>query len=488
MKQAGDERDSKHGSSRRPTEAGFPLLPLAPAFVIVVGIVVGAVVAWMGVAELRRASDESAAARAAAVAATLAARLRVTGSEDRADVVQHAGHRSGADVLLIARSGEVVVDASLGPPDAKSRIDCLVRGSGEMQTAIGRTRFAVHPLGPPLEALSVVAFVQAPEMPPEARMLVQAVAIFTLLLVAAGGAVAYFFSKDARADLSFLRRRITDMAEPGSDPAGEPVPVRALDQVGVLTAAFNRLVERFAAAEQSYRQDLAVAQAMDRDRSALLAALSHELRTPLNAILGFADVLLSEVDGPLDPEARDELEVIRTSASHLRTLIDDILDLSALEFGGLKLRLAPVDVHAVAEEVVREAAPIAQAKSLELRLSGERGLRASADAQRLRQVLGNIVGNALKFTRHGSVQVRVEREGDQIAVSTIDTGPGIAPEERAAIFEEYRQAGDARARAAGTGLGLAIARRLVAMHGGAIEVESALGSGSRFTEIGRAHV
>ncbi len=272
------------------------------------------------------------------------------------------------------------------------------------------------------------------------------------------------------------------MAEADANPIRAPIAVRALDQVGVLTSAFNLLVDRFAAAERSYRQDLTFASTLDKERSAFLAALSHELRTPLNAILGFADVLLSEVDGTLDDATREELGVIRASASHLRSLIDDILELSALESGGLRLNRSAVDVHAIAEEVVREQQPIAAAKKLRLDLEGERGAIADADPQRLRQVLGNIVGNAIKFTSRGGVRVVVEDQGGgEVIVHTIDSGPGITPQERAAIFEEYGQAGDTATRGKGPGLGLAIARRLVAMHGGELELSSQLGHGSRFT-------
>jgi signal transduction histidine kinase len=312
--------------------------------------------------------------------------------------------------------------------------------------------------------------------------LVNAVAVLTALLVGAAGIVGYVFASDVRNDVTYVRRRIAAMATADTDPAGAPIPVRALDQVGVLTSAFNQLVARFAAAERTYRQDLVLASALDAERSAFLAALSHELRTPLNAILGFADVLLSGVEGTLDPETREELGVIRTSASHLRSLIDDILELSALESGGLKLTREAVDVYAIAEEVVREQRPLADAKHVALSLEGMTGAIADADPRRLRQVIGNIVGNAIKFTQQGSVRVVVEDNGGgDVVVHTIDTGPGIAPAERAAIFEEYAQAGDTAARRKGTGLGLAIARRLLRMHGGEIELASVVGEGSRFT-------
>lgn len=448
---------------------------------MVVGLAVAMAIALVGVSDMRRASDEAASLRADALASTLAARLRVTGSEDRSELVLGAGRGAYADILLIDHHGNIIVDASVGSPSQKALLRCLVTGVGELETALGRTRYAVRPLGPPLESLSVLAMVPAPATPPEAQGLIRAVAILTALLVSAAAFVAIVFASDVRGDVIFVRRRLARMAEPEADPAGAPIPIRTLDQVGVLTSAFNTLVSRFARSERTYRQDLAVASALDQERSAFLAAVSHELRTPLNAILGFTDVLLSEVDGPLEPSIREDLQIIRASASHLRSLIDDILELSALESGQLQLSRRAVDVLRVAEEVVREARPMAADKELRLELFGEAGLVADADPRRLRQILGNIVGNAVKFTSRGHVYVTLERRGAEIVVHTVDTGPGIAPSARAAIFEEYSQAGDSAQQRKGTGLGLAIARKLVRMHGGEIFVESEIGQGSRFT-------
>jgi signal transduction histidine kinase len=165
--------------------------------------------------------------------------------------------------------------------------------------------------------------------------------------------------------------------------------VRSVDR-SAATGAFNVLVERFAASEQAYRQDLAGALAYDRDRSAFLAALSHELRTPLNAILGFTEVLLSEVDGPLSHEARENLNVVRSSGEHLRSLIGDILDLSALESGELELNPSAVDALAVAEDVVREARITAQPGHPRGAVGTSRpGLGRRAP----RQIVGNLVTN-----------------------------------------------------------------------------------------------
>jgi signal transduction histidine kinase len=271
------------------------------------------------------------------------------------------------------------------------------------------------------------------------------------------------------------------MARPDVAPAGETIPIRSLDQVGALTAAFNLLVARFAAAERSYRADVRQGAEGARERAAFLSGLSHELRTPLNAILGFTHVLESEVDGPLTADAKEELEVIRTSGEHLKNLIDDVLDLSALETGQLRLNRRSIDLRELADDVVREATATVRNKPITLTARGEGGLLARADPRRVRQILTNLVSNAINATRAGSITVQVEGRGAFVALIVQDTGAGISREETMAIFEEYRQAGDVHSRRGGAGLGLSIAQRLVRMHGGRISVESELGRGSTFT-------
>jgi len=467
--------------SLRLFRGSLPLLPVAPALVLFIGFATALAIALLGVAQLGRIGDDAASLRAAALGATLAARMRVATAEERAEIVGRAARRSGTELLLVEQSGQILVDESFGPPSKAEVQRLLSAGSGETRTALGRVRFSARPLDPPLEGLSIVAFVSAPSPPPGYMPLVNAVTALTVLLLGVAVAVALAFTKQLRDDVDYVRERIVDMARPDAAPTGELIPIRSLDQVGMLTAAFNLLVTRFAAAERTYRADLSQAAEMDRERSAFLAGLSHELRTPLNAILGFAHVLESEVDGPLSDEARESLAVIRTSGEHLRQLIDDILELSALETGTLQLSLGPVDVREIAEQVVREATATVTAKPLRLEVSGEGRLLAYADKRRVRQIITNLVSNAVKFTVRGSVTVRVEERGSFVAIIVRDTGPGIPREETAAIFEEYRQLGDMHSRRRGTGLGLAITKRLVLMHGGTIDVSSEMGRGSTFT-------
>jgi signal transduction histidine kinase len=465
-----------------------PLVPTAPAIVIVVGLATAGAVAVRGLAPLAKMNDQAAGLRAEVLAATLAARLRGTPREERAEVLSRATRRSGAEILLVEQSGQVLINESFGVPSKAVIIQMLGQGEGEGITALGRVRYAARPLHPPLSTLSVIAFVAAPSPPPKSIDLGNAVATLTVLLLGVAVAVALSFTRAAREDVDYVRERITAMArgQGRNTPTGdaipiEPVPIRSLAQVGLLTAAFNLLITRFAAAERTYRADLQQASAMDRERSAFLAGLSHELRTPLNAILGFAHVLESEVDGPLSQDAREALSVILQSGEHLRTLIDDILDLSALETGKLKLSRRSVDIWVLAEQVMREASAAARDKPVQLQVTGERGVLAHADPRRVRQILTNLVSNAVKFTMRGSVTVHITSRGRYVAILVQDTGPGISPAETSAVFEEYRQTGDVRARRAGTGLGLSIARRLVLMHGGTIQLESALGRGSTFT-------
>jgi signal transduction histidine kinase len=458
----------------------LPLIVLAPTVVAWLGLVAAVTFGWMGVAELRTRSDENATLAAHVLGETIAARLRALPSAERAVVLERAARRAGVEFLLVDARGMPIVDATTTTPSRSSILDLLVREQGAATTQSGRVRFVVVPIKGPREMLSLITLVPAPDPPPDVGPLATSLVVLASLLLGVAVLVALALARDVHSDVDFVRRRIEHMSLAEAGPFGWQIPVRSVDQVGELTSAFNGLVGRFTEAERRYRQDLSRALTYDRDRSAFLAALSHELRTPLNAILGFSDILLSEADGPLSKDARENLEIVRTSGRHLASLIDDILDLSALESGQLRLTRAHVDVFAIAESVVREAQVTAQAKGLEVRLAGKIAT-AWADPRRVRQMLSNVIGNAVKFTSTGFVDVTVLSEDPTTtAIRVADTGPGIAPDEQTAIFEEYRQSGEERVRRAGTGLGLAITRRLVNMHGGRITLASNVGKGSVF--------
>jgi signal transduction histidine kinase len=467
----------------------WPLLPLAPAVVVVVGLAVAVAIGIVGVDHLARASDEHAGESAALLADVLAARLPHLQPKQQLEAMRLTSRRTGAELLLLDGKARVILDASLGAPNRMPLARILAMTRGEAITGLGRTRFAARPLEGKTDPQGriVVAFVREPTEPEGAPALISALLALTTLLVGVAATVAYLVARDANTDVGFVTHRVQGMARVRSEPTGEPVPVRTMDEVGALTSSFNELVGRFGAAERSYHYDLERARAADRDRAAFLAAVSHELRSPLNAILGFADVLMTDVDGPLSATAREEVEQIRGSGQHLADLINDILEFSAIESGTLKLQRSRVDLLQIARDVVREAAVIVGDKPISLRLEpdGQDGqeappVYARADPRRVRQILTNLVGNAIKFTQQGEVVVTATRDGYHACIRVRDTGPGISPAERAVIFEEYKQAGEERARRRGTGLGLAIARRLVLMHGGTIRVESELGMGSTF--------
>jgi signal transduction histidine kinase len=236
----------------------------------------------------------------------------------------------------------------------------------------------------------------------------------------------------------------------------------------------------------------------NRAKSEFLANVSHELRTPLNAIVGFADLLRSGAYGELAPRAAQAVERIEGSANHLRGLVDQVLDLAKLAAGRLDVHRQAVDVRTFALDLATELEPLAAERGLTLSLAVAASLpRVHTDPAHLRLILVNLLGNALKFTQQGSVQVRgrwipaieapatLPADGaGWVALQVVDTGPGIAAEDQARVFDEFEQVrAGARGNSAerGTGLGLSISRRLARLLGGEVTVESTVGRGTVFT-------
>lgn len=243
-------------------------------------------------------------------------------------------------------------------------------------------------------------------------------------------------------------------------------------------------------AEQKKRHQ---AEAADRIKSAFLATMSHELRTPLNSIIGFTGILLQGLAGPLNPEQRKQLDMVRTSARHLLALVNDVLDISKIEAGQLEVGRSPFDISRSITKVITLITPQAGAKGLTLNVHLAPGLgEAVSDERRFEQILLNLLSNAVKFTEHGEITVTAELVADftppgavsnhpAIRLHVADTGMGIKPEDLPNLFQPFRQIDSGLSRKhEGTGLGLAICQRLATLMGGVISADSHWGTGSTF--------
>ena len=270
--------------------------------------------------------------------------------------------------------------------------------------------------------------------------------------------------------------------------------LRRQDELGAVVSALETFRQQALEArrvremeEQSHRLQLAksAAESANKAKSDFLANMSHELRTPLNAILGYAQLL--KRDPNLGEKQQKAAKTIDESGSHLLTLINDILDLSKIEAGKFEICLATVNLHSFLSGIADIIRIRAEDKALAFSCALSPGLPGMvlADGKRLRQVLINLLGNAIKFTDHGRVELAVDlaSHGEsevRIRFEVRDTGVGLEPDELASIFRPFEQVGEMERRAGGTGLGLAISRQLVALMGGAIEVRSEPRVGSVF--------
>jgi signal transduction histidine kinase len=224
-------------------------------------------------------------------------------------------------------------------------------------------------------------------------------------------------------------------------------------------------------------------EAASRHKSEFLANMSHELRTPLNAVIGFSEVLLQRMFGALNDKQDEYLKDIYASGQHLLSLINDILDLSKIEAGRMELERVAFDLPAAIDNAITLVRERAGRRGIAItRVVDERVGTILADERKVKQVLLNLLSNALKFTPEGGrTEVRAAVNDEAVEISVADTGVGIALEDQEAVFEEFRQVGTADRKVEGTGLGLTLSRKFIELHGGRIWVKSRLGEGATFT-------
>jgi PAS domain S-box-containing protein len=265
---------------------------------------------------------------------------------------------------------------------------------------------------------------------------------------------------------------------------GRAMPQR--DESGDIIRWFgtNTDIEDAKQTEAELRRLTTEAQEADKAKAAFLAAMSHELRTPLNAIGGYAQLLEMGVRGPVTEEQRVDLLKIQRSKNHLDALVSDVLNFAKLGSGKMEYHLATVDVHGSIQSVLEMVTPQVAAKNLRIApFTTPRDLHVHADPDKLRQILLNLFGNALKFTPAGGmISLGVRAADYEVSITVTDTGVGISEEDQARIFEPFTQAGRALdSRDQGVGLGLAISRQFARAMGGDLRVSSELGKGSTFT-------
>jgi signal transduction histidine kinase len=426
------------------------------------------------------------------------------------DVIERARIGTAGYAYAVARHGELFthpdIDLVLRRTSFASlpQVQAALRSSADAPTdavTIGRDYAGTEVLSAyeTIEPMSWRVFVEEPLSeafaPIEAAIWRTAVLLGAFLLLAIATAVLL-----ARRLVRPIESIQTAAAKIGSGALDQRIEVATNDELGSLADEFNRMAaqlqDSYASLElkvQERTQELATAlrelddksgqlEAASRHKSQFLANMSHELRTPLNAIIGFSQVLRERMFGEVNEKQAEYLDDILSSANHLLSLINEVLDLSKVEAGQLELDVAPFSLREALERGVVMVRERAIKERVQITITPNPGVDVVAgDERRIRQVIFNLLSNAVKFTPEGgAVDVSASQVNGEVRVSVSDTGPGIAEDALERIFEEFQQTEAGIQQREGTGLGLALSKRLVELHGGRIWVDSELGTGSTF--------
>ncbi|RQQ35707.1 hybrid sensor histidine kinase/response regulator [Burkholderia stagnalis] len=310
------------------------------------------------------------------------------------------------------------------------------------------------------------------------------IVVVSLLLAVVGLAISHRIGTSISRPLSNLTRTMARIR--GGSDLSLRVRHRGTDEVATLIAGFNTMLDEIERRDVELQAAIAAAEAANSAKSEFLARMSHEIRTPMNGVLGMTELLQRTT---LTAKQRNFVDTVYRSGQTLLTIIDDILDFSKIEAGKLVLERIAFNLYQLLDDVVSLLEPTARRKALALRLRKHDPVPQwmRGDPVRLRQILTNLVGNAIKFTERGQVELAVSSPEHGLVVFTIaDSGIGIAPDVSAQLFKPFQQADSSTARQyGGTGLGLVISRQLAEMMGGTLSVESAPGQGSVFTVTAR---
>jgi signal transduction histidine kinase len=314
-----------------------------------------------------------------------------------------------------------------------------------------------------------------------ARPTVIKLAWASLGLVILGALLSWVLSRQITRPLAALTEAAERVARGEDD---ESPPTRKGDEIARLAVSFEEMSRRVATAQRELEQRAVEAESGNRAKSDFLAMMSHELRTPLNAISGYAELLDLGVYGPVNDAQHDALRRIGRSQEHLLTLIDDVLSFARIDAGRLTYTIDDVPLSATLADVDAIIAPQMQARSLDYRFqSCDPGIIVRADADKLRQVLLNLLANAIKYNRdRGIVAFGCDVGGEEVRIHVRDTGAGIPADRLEHVFEPFVQGTRSFNRPDhGVGLGLAISRELTRGMGAELTVESEVGAGSTFT-------